>query len=394
MSIFMEDYFEEEDYLANIPVIECADDPVTAMYRIAYEGELNYKKIEEAVGIALEQAVNEAGSDIKAAAKAKFDVVLKTLKKCVNWVKQQFQKIIGAVAKFITDKWDAKFDELCQKTVNHMKGNTTLRLKKAVTAYDYNMDKAQANFNKALDEVIAMTSDTTSDKDANDKKIKNCYIKIGGNKVENASTLAEALRKESRGEKRIEMKTCNVSQFQKLASTFRKAKNDVKVDYNGLKKGYNQQIRELNKQIVKVNAHAVKNGGKDADDKKIIAESNNLISCIREAIKIIQIAKANVMETISGYQNVVKALAHACLNSESGNIADKAQVGEKGYKSKDSIGGSKKQGPARDLKYVKVNGKWKAEKKNYEESSIADIFGIALNEDYESDDLFDNIEFI
>ena len=399
MSIFMEEYFEEEDYLANLPVIECADDPVTAMYRIAYEGEVNYKKIEEAAGIALQNVVvNEA--DIKEAAKAKFDVVVKTLKKCIEWVKTQFQKIIGAITRFINEKYDNAFDKLCQKAFNHMKANKSITLRKPVTAYNYNIDKAQANFERCVNASATLTKEPGADKDANDAKIKKAWTSAAGStNISGSSDLSDVLRKSSRGEKRVEIKTVTDSQFQQAASTFRNSKNTVKKDYNELKKEYNSSIKELQKQVKKVQTHALKSGGKTEMDKKIINESNNLIACIREALKIIQVAKGNVMETISGSQNVVKALAHAALGSDAPKLKEPEQV--KGNKGK---GGN--------VSYKAINGKFvkhidgkpvtdtttgggtsSTDMTSQNSSAIADIFGVALNESDE-DDIFGNVDFI
>lgn len=420
MSIFMEEYFEEEDYLSNLPVIECADDPVTAMYRIAYEGEVNYKKIEEAVGIALEQSVNEAGAgDV---IKSKFGVVAQTLKQCVEWVRNQFQKIIGAVAKFINEKYDKAFDNLCEKAYRHMKMNGTVTFKKPVSTYNYDINKAREVFDRCVNASGDMCTITTDDQDKVKQSISTCYEKCSGGKAKTSSELATALREITRGKKRIEIKQCTYSDFQKAASAFRDSKNQVKAEYNELKKSYNSMIADLKKQIRKVESGSKKNDRTEAD-KKLIKESNNLITFIREAMKIIQVAKGNSLETISGHQATVRAMAHACLGTK---VSDPAQVGDANYKSSNSMKGSKYDGPkgfkgsdrepggAKKTSYGNTNpfgtekerqaaakarrtaaavGLARAKEKLGESTSIADIFGVALNE-ADEDDIFANVDFI
>lgn len=325
--IFMEDFFEDEDYLADVQAESCYDDPVEAMYRIAYEGELNYKKLEEAVQ---EDLLSEGVVD---SAKAKFETVKGALMKMVEWVKKQFSKILGAITSFVQELQDKKFNKNIYLAVNKAKdkGLSTITLEKPIKTYDYETNKAISLW-KRVEKLTIYNIDVKFDDDVIDRLNKSdvdsekiaMMKNICGKAVSNTSEFKKAIMTTLRGEKQIEIKTFSVNDFNKDANIFREAQNTVKTGYNSVKKINNECIKNLKKDIKDINKAMNDMNDEEAKEaKKVVKQCNTDIAFCRNCVTLAGIVKGCVFESIRGHRNKVSAMANATIR-----VANKKSTNE------------------------------------------------------------------
>lgn len=322
--IFMEDFFEDEDYLADVQAESCYDDPVEAMYRIAYEGELNYKKLEEAVQ---EDLLSEGVVD---SAKAKFETVKGALMKMVEWVKKQFSKILGAITSFVQELQDKKFNKNIYVAVNKAKdkGLSTITLEKPIKTYDYETIKAISLWKRVEALTSRNASLSTDVSDAINKGVdgaKSAMMKdICGKTVSSTSEFKKEIMTNLRGEKQIELKTFSVNDFNKDANMFREAQSVVKTGYNSIKKLNNECIKELKDAIKDINK-AMKDmpDERAKEAKKSVQQSNACIAFSKNCVTLAGIVKGCVFESIRGHRNKVLAMANATIR-----VANKKSTNE------------------------------------------------------------------